>query len=313
MSVTQKRMTALVAAAGYSANDPITVGLHHHGRQPVELAQGHTPDGTPLTTETTLYAASLAKQMTAACAALLVKRGTLDMDAPLSHWMPELPPWSATVRLHHLVHHTASLPDSWTHDRTTERVVQALAECPSLENRPGTRYAYSNAGYVCLALTVERAAGRPLPDFAQDHLFEPLGMTRTRYWPGPTPAPPGATPLSPAPLSLGDGGVWTSLKDLLRWSAGLNADELGVSALMQTPGRLDDGTPVDYAWGMGVRSLGRHRVYRHGGGWRGLRALQARVPDLGLGVALVAIRDDTERRTVLLDSLLDEATRPGDR
>jgi hypothetical protein len=44
-------------------------------------------------------------------------------------------------------------------------------------------------------------------------------MSGTRYWPGPAPAPPGAAPLAaadPAPLSLGDGGVWSTARDLLR-------------------------------------------------------------------------------------------------
>jgi hypothetical protein len=75
--------------------------------------------------------------------------------------------------------------------------------------------------------------------------------------------------------------------------------------LVQTPGRLDDGTPVDYAWGMGVRSHAGRPVYRHGGGWPSLRALLARVPDLGLSLVIVALADDTERRVPLADSLLD--------
>jgi CubicO group peptidase (beta-lactamase class C family) len=78
-------------------------------------------------------------------------------------------------------------------------------------------------------------------------------MNTTRYWPGPEPVPPGAAPLAaphPAPLSLGDGGVWSTASDLVRWGQALNADELGISPLMETPGSLDDGTPLDYAWGM---------------------------------------------------------------
>jgi hypothetical protein len=77
---------------------------------------------------------------------------------------------------------------------------------------------------------------------------------------------------------------------------------------VQTPGRLDDGTPVDYAWGVGVRSHGGRLVYRHGGGWPSLRALLARIPDLGLGLVIVALADDTERRVPLADSLLDQLT-----
>ncbi|MFC4117733.1 serine hydrolase [Nonomuraea zeae] len=150
-----------------------------------------------------------------------------------------------------------------------------------------------------------------MPHHAGSRLFAPLGMTGTRFWPGPEPAPPGAAPTDPswpAPLSLGDGGVWSTAADLLRWSQALNADELGVSALLQTPGRLDDGTLLDYAWGIGVRSHAGHRVYRHGGGWAGLRALQARIPGLGLSLVVVAIADHTERRVDLAGSLLDEVT-----
>ncbi|MBN6055333.1 beta-lactamase family protein, partial [Nonomuraea sp. RK-328] len=283
VSQLQQRMTALISGAGYRSDEPIVVGIQQHDAPPVLLAQGLTSTSEPVTATTLMYAASLSKQMTAACAALLARRGALDMESPLSHWLPGLPAWADTIRLRH--------------------------------GQPGTEHVYSNAGYVCLAAVVERAADMPLPDFARRHLFVPLAMTETRYWSGPDPAPPGAAPLvrpHPAPLSLGDGGVWTTLGDLLRWGQALNVDELGVSGLMQTPGRLDDGTPIDYAWGIGVRSHGGHRVYRHGGGWTGLRALHARLPDLDLSVALVALDDHTERRVPLLDSLLDEATEARD-
>ncbi|MEV4110966.1 serine hydrolase domain-containing protein [Nonomuraea sp. NPDC049695] len=321
MSQLHQRMTALVSEAGYRSDEPIVAGVQQRGAPPVLLAQGMTSAGEPVTATTLAYAASLSKQMTAACAALLARRGALDMESPLSHWLPQLPGWAGAIRLRHLVHHTASLPADFKidavltgdDDRTTSGIIQALTRFPALDHRPGTEHLYSNAGYVCLAAVVERAAEMPLPDFARRHLFVPLAMADTRYWPGPDPTPPGAAPLArlrPAPLSLGDGGVWTTLSDLLRWSQALNADELGVSALMQTPGRLDDGTPIDYAWGIGVRSHAGHRVYRHGGGWTGLRALHARVPDLDLSVALIAINDHTERRIPLLNSLLDEVTEP---
>lgn len=318
MSQMRQRMATLVSEAGYRSDEPIVVGMRQGGTPPVLLAHGLSSTGGPVTAATLAYAASLSKQMTAACAALLAQRGVLDMESALSRWLPRLPAWAGTIRLRHLVHHTAALPaDSEIDaiitgdDRTTPGIIQALARFPALDHRPGTEHVYSNAGYVCLAAVVERAADMPLPDFAQHHLFVPLAMADSRYWPGPDPTPPGAAPLArlhPAPLSLGDGGVWTTLRDLLRWGQALNADELGVSGLMQTPGRLDDGTPIDYAWGIGVRSHAGHRVYRHGGGWTGLRALHARVPDLDLSVALLAIDDHTERRVPLLDSLLDEVT-----
>jgi CubicO group peptidase (beta-lactamase class C family) len=283
MSQLRQRMRTLISEAGYRGDEPIVVGVQQRDEPRIVLAQGLTSTGGPVTATTLAYAASLSKQMTGACAALLAQHGALDMESTLSRWLPQLPAWAGTIRLRHLVHHTAALPAdskidatiSGDADRTTAGIIQALTQFPVLDHQPGSEHVYSNAGYVCLAAVVERAADMPLPDFAQRHLFIPLAMADTRYWPGPDPTPPGGAPLvplHPAPLALGDGGVWTTLSDLLRWSQALNADELGISGLMQTPGRLDDGTLIDYAWGIGVRSHAGHRVYRHGGGWAGLRA-----------------------------------------
>lgn len=260
----------LVARAGYRFDEPIVVGIRHGGRPPLLLAQGRTLRGDPLGATTLTYAASLSKQLTAACAALLARQGELDMESSLSHWLPELPAWADAVRLRHLVHHTSGIPadsaiDAFMTDdadRTSQGVIQALARFPASDRRPGAEHVYSNAGYVCLAAVVERVVNRPLPEFALRQLFTPLAMADTCFWAGADPTPPGAAPLvrpHPAPLSLGDGGVWSTVGDLLRWSQALNADELGISALLQTPGRLDDGTPLDYAWGIGVRS---HAGYR---------------------------------------------------
>ncbi|WP_345386678.1 serine hydrolase domain-containing protein [Nonomuraea salmonea] len=104
-------LSSLVAAAGYRPDEPLVVGVARRDGPPVLLAQGTTAAGDPVTATTLVYAASLSKQLTAACAALLVKDGVLDVDAPLSRWLPELPPWASDVRLRHLVHHTAGLPD----------------------------------------------------------------------------------------------------------------------------------------------------------------------------------------------------------
>jgi CubicO group peptidase (beta-lactamase class C family) len=320
MSTLTERLTVAIADAGYGTDEPVITGVHRQGRTPVFVAQGLTGAGQPVSAVTVAYAASLSKQITAACAAVLVREAVLDMDATLKSWLPELPAWAHTVRLRHLLHHTAALPDDEvdsivgsTTDRTTPTVLAALSQIPALASRPGTAYAYSGVGYICLAAVVERGAGQSLPVFADTRIFAPLGMGSTRYWPGPAPAPPGAAPLGtphPAPLSLGDGGIWSTAQDLLRWAQALNADELGISRLMETPGSLDDGTPVDYAWGMGIRSHAGYRVYRHGGGWPSLRALLARVPELNVSLVIMALADDSERRVDLAATMLDLVTAP---
>ncbi|MEV2238404.1 serine hydrolase domain-containing protein [Micromonospora sp. NPDC049891] len=287
----------------------------------VVVAQGAVAGGGPLTAATRVYTASLSKQFTAACAALLVRQGRLDIETPLARWLPELPSWASAIRLRHLVHHIAGLPADEhidatlgdDEDRTTAAVITALRRVSSPHRPPGTAFAYSNAGYVCLGLAIQRAAGQPLADLARHHLFDPLGMHDTLFWPGPEPMPPASTPLAcphPAPLSLGDGGVWSTANDLLRWGQAMNTDVLGISTSLHTPGRLDDGRPLDYAWGIGVRRHAGHPTYRHGGGWPGLRLLLARVPNLDIGLVIIAPTDDTERRVPLADALLTELTSP---
>jgi CubicO group peptidase (beta-lactamase class C family) len=298
----------LVDAAGYPSIAPIVVGAQ------VVSPVFHGSGG--LTADKGVYTGSLSKQITAACAALLVRQGRLDTDDTLSQWMPELPAWSRTVRLRHLIHHTSGLPEGVHIDdilrneaaRTTDGVVRALVRRDHLDRTPGTAHGYSNAGYVCLAVVVSRAAGLPLPDFAQQHVFGPLGMAGTRFWTGPALYPPGAAPLDPsypAPLSLGDGGVWSTARDLLRWNRSLLADDLGVSDLIHTPGRLEDGTPLDYAWGVGVRSHDGHRLYRHGGSWPGVTAQLVGIPEKDASLVVVALDDDGERAANLANIMID--------
>jgi CubicO group peptidase (beta-lactamase class C family) len=311
-------VAALVAQAGYGPTEPVLVAVQGRGKPAAYVIQGAAAHGTPLTAVTRVYMASLSKQFTAACVALLVRARQLDMDARLTRWLPELPGWCSAIRLRHLVYHVAGLPDDidvdvaiGNDDRTTANVVSALRRFPSPRRRPGTAFVYSNAGYVCLALAAQRASGQPLPTFAKQYLFNPLGMQNTLFWPGPAPMPPSSLPLPsthPAPLSLGDGGAWSTAADLMRWNQAMNADALGISTQLHTPGRLDDGRSLDYGWGVGLRTHAGHPVYRHGGGWSGLRLLLARVPDRQAGLLIIALGDNTERITDLGDALLDTLT-----
>jgi CubicO group peptidase (beta-lactamase class C family) len=99
------RIAALTAQSGYRTGDPVVVGVRQDDTPPVYVTHG------PTTTGTVTYTASLSKQITAACAALLVRQGRLDTDPTLAQWMPELPAWASTVHLHHLIHHTSGLPE----------------------------------------------------------------------------------------------------------------------------------------------------------------------------------------------------------
>jgi CubicO group peptidase (beta-lactamase class C family) len=134
-------------------------------------------------------------------------------------------------------------------------------------------------------------------------------MRDSRYWSGPASHPPGATPLDahfPAPLSLGDGGVWSTAKDLMRWNEALERDELGVSALLHTPGHLDGGRRLDYGWGVDVLAHAGSRIHRHGGRWAGLCAQLVRVVDHRSCFVIIALDDDEERTANLAKTMIEE-------
>src|SRR5207248_10360904 len=73
-----------------------------------------------------------------------------------------------------------------------------------------------------------------------------------------------------------------------------------------TTGALDDGTPLDYAWGVRVFRVGGNRVESHGGSWEGATAKLVRLPDLGVSFAALAHDGSVERMAALSSSLQDE-------
>jgi CubicO group peptidase (beta-lactamase class C family) len=319
VTLDERTIERLVAAAGYDPAISVAVGVSSPSLS-VFAAQGEGTAPGEFDHDSVGYAGSLAKQVTGACAAVLAQGGALDVEAPIAGWLRELPPWAGTIRVRHLIHHTAGLPTTdavWEEmtsageiDWTSDGVIAALSKMDELEQQPGDAYAYSSVGYICLARIIERSSGNDLNTFAQEHLFEPAQMHATTLWSGPAPSPPHAVlsqPLRPpAPLSVGDGGLWTSVSDLVRWNEALLGDTLGVADSLHTTGVLDDGTPLDYAWGARVFRVGANRVQSHGGSWVGATAKLVRLPDLGVSFAALAHDGSVERMTALSSLLQDE-------
>lgn len=293
-------MTAC-ATAGYADHEPVIIGLDVAGEQTI-VAQG-CPQGT------VFYAASLGKQVMAACAAITCIRGELDIEQPIGRWLPELPEWADRVRVRHLIHHIGAIPSPDTaYPYTNDGILAALAQCQDLQGKPGTDYRYSSTGYSLLGSIVTRVVDESLITWADREIFTPLGMSDTCFWVGPQLAPPGVTPripAQPAPHAIGPGGMWTTVADLLRWNRGLANNTLGVSELVHRAGRFDDGTPIDYAWGLGIRSHRGHRVYLHGGSLGTVNAKLVRWDGTTDSVLVIALDDATERWLSLADILMD--------
>ncbi len=305
-------LAGCAAAAGLAPDVPLTALIqrgehcaHYDAPVPADASRR-------ISSDTLVYAASLAKQVVGGCFALTTLAGLTSPDDTLRRWFPELPSWSDRVTLRQLLSHTGALPEepalleqmraSGQTARTSAGMLAALERFAELTEPPGTSYSYSNIGYVCLARVVELASRESLNDFASERIFEPLGMHDTRFWPGPDRFPDGALPVEPEPVvglpfSLGDGGLWTTARNYLQWLDAMNTDALGVAALVEQTTTLNDGSALDYGWGARRIEHNGQVGWSHGGSWPGIFAKGMRFP--ALRACFVAFTADTDIDPIL--------------
>lgn len=298
----------------------------------------------PLDSDSVFRTASMGKQFTAATIALLAESGIINLDDPLSQYFPEFPPWANDITIRQLVHHSSGIRDYLTlaylagkgddaDFYTDDWVLQMLARQQETNFPPGSRYLYSNSGYLLLAQLVKRTTGQSLREYAQQNLFDPLGMTKTHYHDDHTEIVPhrasGYAPyedgfhISMTTLDMvGDGGVFTSINELINWDRNFYNNQLGnqlgnsgagLIELLTTPRKLNDGTEQNYAFGLEVDDYRGRKLISHGGSFVGFRAEMMRFPELGFGVAVLCNRADAEPEQLarrVADALLADQLAP---
>lgn len=271
----------------------------------------------PITVGTIFEAGSVSKQFTAAAVLLLAARGTLSLDDPVQRWFPELPEYQAPITVRHLMLHTSGLRDwgsvialtgwpRWTASYTHADALAIIARQRGLNHAPGAAFSYTNTGYNLLAMLVERATSMPFAEFTRRELFDPLGMTSTSWRDDYTRIVPGrAQAYAPAGSGWrldmpfehvhGNGGLLTTVDDLLRWNQALAEGRIGtpdVSGAMRTSGRYNNGNPVNYGGGLYLTPIRGVPSINHGGATAGYRATLAHFPDHRLSVAMLCNRAD---------------------
>ncbi|MFM2126345.1 MAG: hypothetical protein RL328_2796, partial [Acidobacteriota bacterium] len=293
--------------AAYGPNTPgCSVGVAQNGTTLLSKSYGTASLELPqaLTTTSVFYMASIAKQFIAFSILLLEEDGKLKLDDAVRKYIPELPAYANGVTLRHLLHHTSGVRDFLTMGRlagdstdyvwTPRGLRDALARQKALNFAPGAEFLYSNTGYVLLSWVIEKVTGRRLNDWSQERIFKPLGMTSTRWQQdhsdvlpnraiGHVPRDSGWRIANSMLDVVGDGGLYSTIEDMLRWNANYESPKIGTRALaqMQTPGKLGSGATIDPAYGMGLRMApyrGLRTVY-HGGNLGGYTAMYQRFPD----------------------------------
>ncbi len=265
----------------------------------------------PATVDSIYEAGSDSKQFTAAALVMLAREGKLSLDDDVRKYLPELPDYGAPVTLRHMLHHVSGLRDwgsvaaveGWPRNSRTannQDVLDLVARQKELNFAPGTHYLYSNSNYNLAAIVVQRVSGQSLADFTREHIFKPLGMTHTSWRddhrnivPGRTGAyeREGAGYANEQVIedAYGNGGLLTTVGDLVKWQAALDGDFFGKGfvAEMQQPFVLKDGTKS--AYGLALVAGDHDGVFEvsHSGSTGGYRAWMARYPAQKLAVSLL--------------------------
>lgn len=268
----------------------------------------------PATKDTVYRIGSVTKEFTAAAVLLLVEEGKIDLDAPLTTYLPEYPEQGKTVTVRHLLRHTSGVKDftrlpNYRKERpldvTQQQVLERFQDL-QLEFPPGEKHRYCNSGYFLLAMIVEKASGKPFPEFIEEHLFQKLGMKQSYCDHGRRIIPNRASGytqwgghLRNAPYislnqTVGAGNLALTVGDLIKWQQGLMSHRLLKKEqleLMTARGQLNNGKPFNYGFGVRLGTLDKHPVIRHGGGISGFRADLAYYPESHLTIVVLANND----------------------
>ncbi|MEZ5316908.1 MAG: serine hydrolase domain-containing protein [Vicinamibacterales bacterium] len=336
----EARVDAIFSA--WSTTTPgCAVGVAEQGASVLERAYGMADleHDAVLRPDSIIEAGSVSKQFTAAAVLLLVGDGTLSLDDPVRRYVPELPDYGTPLTIRHLLTHTSGLRDwgslaaiaGWPRGQrmhTHADVLDILSRQEALNFDPGTHWSYSNSGYNLAAVIVGRVSGQSFAEFSRTRIFEPLGLTHTSWRDDyrrvvrgraiAYDAGRGGEFRQDMPFENvhGNGGLLTTVGDLLRWTEHFAAPPPGWEAVVrqqQTPATLADGRALHYAFGLFVgRHQGEEEIY-HSGSTAGYRAFVTRFPGAHLSVAVLCntgAANATELAHAVSDLYLGDRLRP---
>lgn len=269
--------------------------------------------GVPNTPETIFEAGSVSKQFTAGAVNLLALQGKLALEDDVRKYIPEVPDYGTPITIRHLMTHTSGLRDwgnvagisGWGRGlrvHTHAHVLDIVARQSALNFPPGHEYSYCNTGFNLLAIIVDRVSGMPFAEFCRKNIFDPLGMQHTQWRDDFTRivknravayqarGERGFAMSMPFENIHGNGGLLTTVGDLLVWTENLETGRLGGPAFieaMHRRGRLSNGRPIAYASGLRTGDYRGVPEISHTGSTAGYRAFLGRYPEQRMAVALL--------------------------
>jgi len=298
----QKRIDALVTKTLADTQVPsASIALVRDGRLVLAKSYGiASPTLGPARPDLAYQIASNSKQFTAMALLLLENEGKLSLDDKVSKWVAGVS-GGDRITLRQLLSHTSGLQDYWPQDYLIDAMKRPVAPRGILDGwarkpldyAPGTRWQYSNTGYVVAGLVVEKAAGETLMAYLKRRIFTPLGIRPVHIDDSNTPAfPAGYTRFALGPVRVAAppargwlyaaGELSMSASDLAKWNiARIDRSLLPAEdwAAQEVPAMLTDGTTNGYGLGVSSGTAGGRRFINHGGASVGFLSQNTVYPD----------------------------------
>ncbi len=275
------------------------------------LANRETREPNKLTTRFRM--GSMNKMFTATAIMQLVQAGKIKLDDPLGKFLTDYPnkDVASKVTIHHLLTHTGGTGDIFGPEfdshrlelRTLDDYIR-LYGSRALAFQPGTKWDYSNYGFILLGKIVEKVSGQSYYDYVRDHIFTPAGMTRTGSEPEDVAVPDraigymgmgaGSKPNTETLPYRGTsaGGGYTTVEDLLRFANALTGHKLLNERYTEllTTAKPETGD-ANYAYGFQDETRGGVRSFGHSGGAPGMNGDLQIFPQTGYVVIALANMD----------------------
>ena len=276
-------------------------------------------NNTPLDINTVFNTGSVAKQITGMSIMILRQQGLLRFDDEIRILLPALPEFMNDVTLRHLLTHTSGLPDHYAAGAspaglTNRDVVQFIDSRDSLEFEPGSKFKYSNSGYVLLALAVEKITGISFPEFVHQNIFEPLEMRHSAI---EIDATDGFINLAIGHNTVGDlnnttslcygpGNLYSNLEDLHRWNQALYSGKLVNEFIFAEgiePYILSNGESTGYGFGWKTGDRKGDRIIQHAGSISGFKAYLYNNLDKKMSLIMLSNHGDNPANTAIVQSI----------
>jgi len=271
----------------------------------------------PLNTGSLFYLASVSKQFTAAAVLFLLQEEKIRLDDQVVNYLPELPSVYNGITFRNLLNHTSGIPDYYEFAElydgfNNDDVLKVLLTIDRLEFQPGTRYRYSNSGYVLLSILVGRISEKTFADFLQTNAFNPAGLEHTVVFDeqaGPVTSRAigygqDSTITDYRFRTTGGGGIFSNVEDLYKWHHALTVYRIlpqDIQELAYQPAVLNNDSTAYYGFGWEIDPENPRHV-SHGGNLEGFRTFFNRYLDQDIAIILLS-NNSSDRLEEMADSI----------